>query len=57
MNDQPDPTAALETCLEQLHPGAIYMFHTVSSTNAQIFDEWVEGVLAKGYTFGVYPVE
>lgn len=57
VEDQPDPAEALEICLEELHPGAIYMFHTISSTNAEIFDEWVEGVLARGYTFGVYPVE
>lgn len=55
VDDQPDPTEALNTCLEQLHPGAIYMFHTVSSTNAAIFDDFIEGVLARGYTFGEYP--
>ena len=56
-NNQPDPTEALKVSLEQLHPGAIYMFHTISSTNAKIFAEWVNGVLAQGYTFGIYPVE
>jgi len=56
VNNQPDPTAALKMCVDELHPGAIYLLHAVSSTNTQILGDWIDAVRAQGYEFGVYPV-
>ncbi|MCI6675629.1 MAG: polysaccharide deacetylase family protein [Clostridiales bacterium] len=54
---QPDPTASLQKCLNEVHPGAIYLLHAVSSTNTQILGDFIDGVRAKGFEFGVYPVQ
>lgn len=56
LSNQPDPTEALNMCLNELHPGAIYLLHAVSSTNTQILGDWIDAVRAQGYEFGVYPV-
>lgn len=56
LSNQPDPTEALKMCLNELHPGAIYLLHAVSKTNTQILGDWIDAVRAQGYEFGVYPV-
>lgn len=53
-DDQPDPAAALEKCVNQLHPGAIYLLHAVSTTNTQILGDFIDQAQAAGYTFGYY---
>ena len=54
---QMDPTEALNKCVAKLHPGAIYLLHAVSSTNAQILGEFIDKARAEGYEFGTYPVQ
>ena len=54
---QPDPAASLQKCLDEVHPGAIYLLHAVSATNTQILGEFIDGVRAKGFEFGTYPVQ
>lgn len=54
---QPDPATSLQKCLDEVHPGAIYLLHAVSSTNTQILGDFIDGVRAKGFEFGTYPVE
>ncbi len=56
LSNQPDPTEALNMCLNELHPGAIYLLHAVSKTNTQILGDWIDAVRAQGYEFGIYPV-
>ena len=56
VNNQPDPTYALNLCLDELHPGAIYLIHAVSRTNAHILSDFIDGARARGYEFGTYPV-
>lgn len=56
LSNQPDPTEALNMCMNELHPGAIYLLHAVSKTNTQILGDWIDAVRAQGYEFGVYPV-
>lgn len=51
-DNQPDPTASLEKLVERLHPGAIYLLHSVSETNATILGDFIDRALAEGYTFG-----
>ncbi len=48
---QPDPETALRKCLESLHPGAIYLLHAVSETNAAILGDFIDGARAQGYEF------
>ncbi len=52
--EQPDPGASLQMMLDQLHPGAIYLLHAVSSTNTQVLGQFIDEVRARGYEFGVY---
>ena len=56
VNAQPDPTEAMNMCLGELHPGAIYLLHAVSATNTAILSDWIDAVRAQGYEFGVYPM-
>ena len=55
-DNQPDPTYALNLCLNELPPGAIYLIHAVSKTNAHILSDFIDGARARGYEFGTYPV-
>lgn len=56
-SNQMDPDEALSACLEYLHPGAIYLLHAVSTTNAEILGDFIDGARAQSYEFGVFPVE
>lgn len=47
--NQPDPQAALEKILDCHHDGAIYLLHAVSTTNAQILGDVIDGLRAMGY--------
>lgn len=50
-DDQPDPSAALQKVTERLHPGAIYLLHAVSATNAEIMGDFIDNARAQGYVF------
>lgn len=52
--NQPDPTEALNKVTDSLHPGAIYLLHAVSSTNASILDDFLTNAENEGYTIGNY---
>lgn len=47
--NQPEPEAALEKSLGCHHDGAIYLFHAVSVTNAQVLGDVIDGLQALGY--------
>ncbi|MBQ8967899.1 polysaccharide deacetylase family protein [Ruminococcus sp.] len=49
VDDQPEPSAALEKLRSAAHPGAIYLLHSVSSTNAQILGDLIDGLRADGF--------
>lgn len=51
-DDQPDPETALQKLIDRAHPGAIYLLHSVSETNATILGDFIDAMLAEGYTFG-----
>lgn len=57
VDNQPDPEKALDMCVNELHPGAIYLLHAVSDTNTAILADWIDAARAKGFEFGVYPVD
>ncbi len=47
---QPDPDSALRQLSDAAHGGAIYLLHSVSSTNAQILGDLIDEMRAAGYT-------
>lgn len=49
--DQPNPEAALKKLVNAAHPGAIYLLHAVSSTNAAIMEDFITALMEQGYDF------
>lgn len=52
---QPPVAASLEKLTKAAHPGAIYLLHTVSSTNAALMGDLIDNLRAAGYTIGLLP--
>lgn len=50
-DDQPTHEEAFEKLLGRVHPGAIVLLHSTSSTNAEILDELLTKWEEMGYTF------
>ncbi len=50
-DNQPDKDSALEKLIARAHPGAIYLLHSVSETNSEILGDFIDAMLAEGYTF------
>ena len=50
-DNQPDPQEAIAQLPKRIHPGAIVLLHSTSSTNAQILDELLDKWEAMGYSF------
>ena len=48
-NKQKDPEETLKAVLERAHPGAIYLLHAVSATNADILGDAIDGWRQAGY--------
>ena len=46
---QPDLDAAFENLKIKLHPGCVYLFHTVSSTNAKLIPMAIDWIREQGY--------
>ena len=55
--DQPDPTSALKKNLDNAHPGAIYLLHSVSDTNTQILSDLIEGLRNLNYEVSRYDLK
>lgn len=51
-DDQPTPEQAFSKLLPRIHPGAVVLLHSTSSTNAEILDELLTKWEEAGYTFG-----
>ena len=51
-DNQPDPQEAIAKLTKRIHPGAIVLLHSTSSTNAEILDELLTKWKEMGYTFG-----
>ena len=49
---QPTPEEAYAKLLPRIHPGAVVLLHSTSSTNGQILDELLTKWEGMGYTFG-----
>jgi delta-lactam-biosynthetic de-N-acetylase len=48
---QPEPEAALEKVLANLHPGSILLLHAVSETNQIILPQLITAARSRGYRF------
>ena len=53
VNSQMAAGAAYRKAVNAVHPGAIYLLHAVSSTNAAMLGDLIDAVRGMGYTFGV----
>ena len=53
-NNQPNPSEALAKVESSLHPGAIYLLHAVSETNATILNDFLTYIEDQGYEIGNY---
>ena len=51
-DDQPNEAEALKKIVDSACPGMIYLLHAVSKTNADILADVIDGVTAKGFTWG-----
>lgn len=49
--NQPDKAQSLEKLTNALHNGAIYLLHSVSSTNAEILADFIDNARQAGYEF------
>lgn len=54
VDNQPDPTSSLQKMTRSLYNGTIYLFHTVSSTNAQVLGTFIDTAREKGFEFALY---
>lgn len=52
--NQPDPAQALDKLKSRLHPGAIYLLHAVSSTNASILGDFIDCIGDEGYEISLF---
>ena len=50
-NNQPSREDALNLLNRRIHPGAIVLLHSTSSTNAEILQELIQGWKEQGYVF------
>ena len=50
-DDQPSVSDSLAKCVNSLHPGAIYLLHGISSTNAALLGDFIDQARAQGYRF------
>lgn len=48
---QPEQAASLQKLIDRAHPGAIYLLHSVSETNAEILGDFIDEMIAQGYSF------
>lgn len=54
VNNQPDKTESLNKMVDKLHPGAIYLLHAESETNAAVLGEFIDRARAAGYEFELF---
>ncbi|MBE6837758.1 MAG: polysaccharide deacetylase [Ruminococcus sp.] len=53
VNNQPDYETAYEKLVNAIHPGAIYLLHSVSKTNAEVLPAFIDKMHSLGYEFKV----
>lgn len=53
-DNQPSHEEALQTTIDRMHNGAIYLLHAVSESNTSILGQFIDKAEAEGYTFVEY---
>ena len=53
VNNQPDQGESLKKMTDKLHPGAVYLLHAESKTNAEVLGRFIDAAIAEGYSFGI----
>lgn len=53
VNAQPPVAESLEKAVNSAHRGAVYLLHSVSSTNCEMLGEAIDGIRASGYEFSL----
>ncbi len=53
VNAQPDPVSSLDKVTSAVHGGAVYLLHSVSSTNCEILPDAIDKIRAAGYEFAL----
>jgi len=56
LDNQPLTIEALNTITSKCHPGAIYLLHAVSKTNAEVLGEVIDNIREQGYTIAEWDV-
>lgn len=51
VDNQPTEEKAMSDVKGALHPGAVYLLHAVSSTNANILGDFIDYCISEGFTF------
>lgn len=54
VENQPDPAESLQKLVNCLHPGALYLVHAESETNAKILGDFIDQARAQGYEFKLF---
>ena len=54
VNNQPDYETAYEKLVNAVHPGGIYLLHSVSKTNAEVLPAFIDKIHSMGYEFKVF---
>ena len=54
-DEQPPVDESLWKAVDAVHPGAIYLLHASSTTNAAFLGDWIDACRDKGFEFGIYP--
>lgn len=56
-DDQPDVGKSFNKLMNAAHSGCIYLLHTVSTTNAALLGDLIDGLRADGYEFALFTTE
>ena len=54
VDNQPDVTKSYQKLMNAAHSGCIYLLHTVSTTNAALLGDLIDGLRAEGYEFALF---
>ena len=54
VNNQPNQAESLEKMVTKLHPGAIYLLHAESETNAAVLGDFIDKARENGYEVALF---
>lgn len=54
VNNQPDKAESLQKMVDKLHPGAIYLLHAESETNAAVLGDFIDKAQGAGYEIALF---